>query len=352
MENQENSKNVKTEEVFKKGFFKKVWYSITKIEKYPEMATEGVGKACSYLFKLVSVLAIVLSIWMTYQTYELMSSGLDYIQEEFPEFSYKDGILQTESQEPIIVGGENSPLGKVIVDTNTDTQEKVNEYLNIIEDSGSGVIILKDKALMKSESVAGSITYDYKQAFEQMQITEFNKASLIEYANSSQMISVYISVLFTMFIYTFIMYFLTTIWYVLAISVVGYLTAVILKIKMRYAAIFNMSVYAVTLSVILNIIYLIINMIKPFTIQYFQVMYISVATIYLIAAIFIIKSEFIKKQAELMKIAEAQAIIRKEMEKDKKEEKEENKDTEKKNKKENNSEKDKGVEEEPEGSEA
>ena len=29
----------------KKGFFKKIWYSITKIEKYPEMAIDGVGKA-------------------------------------------------------------------------------------------------------------------------------------------------------------------------------------------------------------------------------------------------------------------------------------------------------------------
>ena len=28
-------------------FYKKVWYSISKFEKYPEMATEGVGRAFS-----------------------------------------------------------------------------------------------------------------------------------------------------------------------------------------------------------------------------------------------------------------------------------------------------------------
>lgn len=31
------------------NFFKKVWYSITKFEKYPEMATEGLGK-CYKIF--------------------------------------------------------------------------------------------------------------------------------------------------------------------------------------------------------------------------------------------------------------------------------------------------------------
>ena len=352
MESHEKSNNINTSEVFKKGFFKKVCYCITKIEKYPEMATEGIGKACSYLFKLVAILAIVLSIWMTYQTYELMNLGLDYIKNQFPEFLYKDGVLQVESQEAIVIEGDDTPLGKVIVDTNTDSQEKVNEYINSIVNSQSGIIILKDRMIIQNASLSGSlITYNYKQTFEQMQITEFNKSNLIEYVNSSQMISVYISVLFTMFIYTFIMYLLTTLWYILSISVIGYLTAVILKIRMRYVAIFNMSVYAITLSVLLNVLYLIINMIVPFTIQYFQVMYISVATIYLIAAIFIIKSEFIKKQAELMKIAEAQAIIKKEMKNDNEDK---NKENEKKDKKdeEDKRKKDKDNEEEPEGLEA
>ena len=43
--------------VVKIGFFKKVWLSITKFESYPEMATEGVGRAISYLFKLSKLLA-------------------------------------------------------------------------------------------------------------------------------------------------------------------------------------------------------------------------------------------------------------------------------------------------------
>ena len=37
------------------GFFKKIWLSITKFERYPEMAAEGVGRAISYLAKLMLI---------------------------------------------------------------------------------------------------------------------------------------------------------------------------------------------------------------------------------------------------------------------------------------------------------
>lgn len=342
--------------IFQKRFFKKLWYSITKIEKYPEMATEGVGRAISYLFKIVAILAIVLSIWMTYETYEVIQKGTNYLQNEFPSFSYNEGILQVEQQEAIVIEAEESGVGKIIVDTKTDSEEQINQYLNSIGGNESGIIVLNKKILVKTPAIAGSISYEYKSIFDNMQITQLTKQDVIDYANSNQIISLYISIFSTIFIYSIIMYFITTLWYVVMISIVGYITSWTLKIRMRYAAIFNMSVYAITLSVLLNTIYLIVNIFIPFTISYFQVMYVAVATIYLIAAIFIIKSETIKKQAELIKIAEAQAIVKKEMEQEK--EKEENKDTDKKEKKDKKEDKkgekkkDDNLGEEPEGSKA
>ena len=96
--------------LFKKGFFKKVWYSITKIEKYGEMATEGVGRALSYLSKLTIILAIALSVWVTYQTSNSIKQAMQYIQNDFPEFSYKDGSLKVESEEPITI--ENDTINE------------------------------------------------------------------------------------------------------------------------------------------------------------------------------------------------------------------------------------------------
>ncbi len=303
------------------GFFKKIRYSIMKIEKYPEMATEGFGKAVSYIAKLVIVLAIILAVWTLYQTYEMINQGKEYIENEFPDFSYKDGILTVDSQESITI--DNERFGKIIVDTNTDSEEKINNYVNTINDYGAGALILKDRVVLKNITMIGEASYNYKESLDSMNLTEFTKQDVIDYVSGGQINNFYFSIFITLFIYSFAMYFINTLWYAVIISVIGYLAMLVLKMKMRYVALFNMSIYALTLSTILNIVYLLINIFTDFTIEYFSVMYITVATIYLLAAILIINSELIKKQAEVMKIIEAEKIVKKELKDKEKEEKEE-----------------------------
>ena len=321
-ENIEKNNNEQTEKIKKEGFFKKVWYSITKIEKYPEMAAQGLGKAFSYISKVVAILAIVVCLGMMYQAYQIMQEGVNYLQNEFPEFSYKDGILTIESEKPITISAENSYIGEVIIDTKTEDEQTINQYVTQVEDYGDGIVVLKDQVKIKNASVIGTINYEYKELLDQMGITEFQKQDVINYINSSQMVNFYISIFITIFVYTFAMYLLTTLSNAIFLAVFGYLTTWIAKIKMRFVAVFNMSVYALTLSTILNIMYIAINIFIPFTMEYFQVMYVTVAAIYLIAAIFLLKSEYIKRQIELMKIAEAQEIVRKELEEKEQEEKE------------------------------
>lgn len=338
----------------KKGFFKKIWYSITKIEKYPEMAIEGVGKAVAYLAKLVIIIAIILSVWLTYQTYTELNNGLDYIKNEFPSFSYKEGKLSVENnQEPIVF--EREDIEKIIIDTETDSQEEINSYLNSINKNSGGIVVTKNKLIIKNSVTEGAIEYNYTDILGASGIQEFSKEDVVNLKNNTNMTILVVNVFLTLFIYGFIMYFITTLSYVLLISVLGFFATSMLKMKMRYAPIFNMSIYAITLSVILNIVYLVVNIFTGFVIEYFQVMYIAVATIYLIAAIMIMKSEFIKKQAELMKIVEAQKIVKKELENNKDENNEEKGDTKEKREdqkgnKEKNDKKEKG--EEPEGQNA
>ena len=321
------------------GFFKKVKYSIFNIEKYPELATEGVGKAISYIAKLVVILAIVLSVWTLYQTYQMINEGTNYIENEFPDFSYSDGMLTVDSEEAIVI--ENEQFGKIIVDTNTDSEETINQYLNQINEYGAGAIVLKNRVVLKNITMIGEVSYNYKESLDSMNLTEFNKQDVINYVQNGQINTLYFSLFISLFIYSFAMYFINTLWYAIIIGLVGYFTMWILKMKMRYVAVFNMSIYALTLSTILNILYLIVNMLFNFTIEYFSIMYVTVATIYLLAAIFILKTDLMKKQAEVMKIVEAQQIVKKELEeqeKDKKEQKEKE-ETQKKDKKEDSKDK-------------
>lgn len=355
----------KKDTIKKRGFFQKVWDSITKIEKYPDMAAEGIGRAFSYLCKIVAILAIVLCLGMVYQTYQMLQEGIEYLQNEFPEFSYKDGVLNVSSEQPIMISEDDSYVGETIIDTNTEEEQTENQYINEIEKSGSGMIILKDKVVLKNGSVAGTINYNYSELLGQMGITEFTKQSVIDYVNSSQVISLYVSVFITIFVYSFMMYLLTTLSNAIFLSVFGYLATWIARIKMRFVAVFNMSIYALTLSIFLNMLYIAVNIFIDFNMEYFQVMYVAVAAIYLVAAIFLLKTEMMKQQAELMKIVEAQEIVRKEMEEKDREEKQEQekKERQKKDKEEEKKEKEhkenedkqdnnEGEGEEPQGSNA
>ena len=324
VENSNNQKESKNDENPKKdGFFKNVWMSITKIEKYPDMAARGVGKAISYLAKIVAILTIILCLGMLYQTHNLLKQGIDYLQNNFPDFSYKDGILDVSSDKDVQISAEDSVIGEVIVDTKTEDEAQINQYTTQVENAGGGIIVLRDRVIIKNASVAGIVSYQYKDTLESMGITELNKQDVINYANSSSIISLYVSVFITMFVYAFIIYFITTLSNAILLSFFGFITTWLARIKMRYVAIFNMSVYALTLSVILNMLYIAVNIFIPFTMEYFQVMYVAVAAIYLVAAIMILKTDFMKKQIELMKIAEAQEMVKKELEERERKQKEE-----------------------------
>ena len=348
----ENNSDI-DEKILKAGFFKKVWYSITKIEKYPNMSAQGFGKATSYLAKIIAILAIIISLGMVYQAHNMIKEGVGYLENSFPDFSYKDGILDVSSEGSITISAEDSYVGETIIDTKTDDDAVKNEYVNKVTNAGGGIVILKDEIRIKNSSVAGVISYSYKETIDKMGITQFNKQDVINYVQSGQMVSLYVSVFLTNFIYAFMMFLLDGLVSALFLSVFGYFAAWLARIKMRYVAIFNMAVYSLTLSIILNMIYLGINIFIPFEMQYFQVMYVTVAAIYLVAAIFILKSEFIKKQMELMKIAQAQEIIKKQMEEKEQEEKnrKEKEDRKKKDKEEEGKKKEnKETGEEPEGS--
>lgn len=337
----------------KKGFLKKVWYSIEKIEKYSELSAEGFGRAIKYLSILIMLLSIISSIVTVYKTSLEIKNIAQYINEKSPELTYNDGTLQIDSEEVII--DDSSNFGKVIIDTKTDSEEQINQYINQVSDEENAIIILKNKLILKEIGLQGTSNYNYKDLFGEMGINEFNKQQIVDYLTSSNMMSLYLNLILVLFIYAFAIYFINTLFYIVTIAIVGYMATIILRLKIRFVAVFNMAVYAITLPTILNMLYIIINAFYRYTINYFDIMYVLVASIYMIASIFILKSEFNKKQGEVQKIIEVEKEVKEEKQKeeDKKEDKEENKDTgkkEKKKKEETKEDNENG--EEPEGSNA
>ena len=315
---EENKENTE----FKKGFFKKIWYSIYKIEKYSELSAEGFPRAIKYLMILVAILALISVGVSIYNVSVEVNQITKYIDEKVPELTYKDDALSVESEEPFI--DDETEFGKIIIDTKTENEEEINKYINESqEDEQTAIILLKNRIIINQIGISGSVSYNYDDLFGQMGISEFNKQSLVEFLRSSKMFNLYFNLGLVLFIYAFVIYAINSLFNILAISLFGYLATKILKLRIRYVAIFNMVVYSVTLPIILEMVYLILNSIFDFTINYFDVMYVFIASIYMFAALFMIKSDFDKTQGEVQKIVDVEKEVKKEIEKKEKKEEQE-----------------------------
>ena len=339
------------------NFFKKVWYSITKFEKYPDMAAEGVYKAIKYLIILMVILSIFLTVSSLIESRKMILDLSQYIQDNIPEFSYQDGNISMEIEEPMILENvQYNGIDYIIINPNLEDDTEKDNYKNENGKNGTTVYLFKNQIVLENKNENGEkqteeYTYqDFIQSYTQEDIKQFDKKELVDYLRSDKMNSFYARYSMAIVIYLIFMNVIVGLLDSVELAVLGWITSITARIKMRFTAIFNMAIYSLTLSILLNCIYVIINYFTDFTIQYFSIAYITIAYVYLAASIFIIKDDYLKKQEIVEKIKQEQEKVReeiKEQERKKEEKKEENRKEkeEKKEEKENNK-------EEPSGSEA
>ena len=312
----------------KLGFFKKVYYSITRFEKYPQMAAEGTVSSFKYLGLLMLVFSLIVSIGLVVELRQTIKSGVDYIQNDLPDMKYINGELNVNSNAVINIDTTIPAIDHIIIDTSTDSEEQINKYMESIPTDNTGIIVLKNKILVKAVETNQRIEYTYKEILESLNINQdmLTKQDIINYLTGSGVISIYLMFFVLMIAYVFIIYSISVLVDTLLIAVLGNITTLFIKLKLKFSAVYNMSIYALTLSILLNALYTAINCVTGFEMSYFQIMYTSIAYVYLVAAIFLIRIDFEKKQAELMKIIEEQKKVKQDMKEQKEEtEKDENK---------------------------
>ncbi len=324
------------EEKKKENFFKNMLKSIKDFDKYEDFALETPGKAMKYLLKLVAVLCIILCLAYTYKTLNGVEKLYKELKEKAPEFSYKDGTL--DASETKILEDYADTIGIVIIDTNVELEDINNTYSENINKYGSGFVFTKNNLVIYNPNIKEPIKYNYSDMLKTYNLTEFTKQDIVAQAESINIISISISIYVVMYIYLFMIYFISVMIDVLILTLLAYVISRCSRIKLKGAPAFGIAVHAITLPVILNLIYTVVNLLTNFEVKYFDIMYNTIACIYVIVAILMIKTDFINRQAELIKIAQEQMKVREELKKQEEEKKEE---TKKDNKKEEKPEKEK-----------
>ncbi len=312
-----------TEEVNEKtNFLKQALKSIKDLDKYEDFALELPRKSFKYLLKLITLFCIIICVFYTYQIVNNINKIYANLKNNLPDFSYSNGNLILDSQEPVVIEEYKDVLGKIVIDTNSD----LDKYE---EDKEIGIVLLKDKLVVLSNNGMGQVTYKYIDLIQGYGVTEFTKQDAINYIDNINIISIYASIYLVIFGYLFIAYGISILLDVLLLSVLAYIVSRISGMRMKFAPSFSIGAHSITLSVVLNLIYIIVNLFTGYTIKYFGLMYSTISYIYVIVAILMIKTDFINRQMELIKLAEERKKVKEEL---KQQEKQENKKPEEENK--------------------
>ena len=330
-------------------FFSRIKRSIFNVETYGEFILEKTSVAIKYFFLLLFIISLVLAAVLTYQFEKIVSKGYAYIKNELPDFTYGNSKVQFAS----IAEGYDEDIDLYsIINTDSeisdgvleDYKEKVTEYTYAVIFLQDGVLVFRDGQFVE---------YSYSEMESTYGLNIKNKEDLIGLIEGIGLpgiaITYYVALVLSLYVANILTYFSD----ILMICIFGYLTGRIVGLPLNVSKTFVLSVYALTLSIILSTIYTVVYTFTGFVVQYFNIMYLLIAYIYMIAAILIIKSDIIKQQMELQKIYKVEAQVKKELEEQREKDRdEEDKKEEKKKEKDKKEEEDEPViNREPDGSE-
>lgn len=208
--------------------------------KYVYLYKEKISKAFIYILVLSLIIGVIQGAMGVATILGLEKTTKMILNQDKVQFEMKDGILDFKSS-PI---KEEEGQALLYIDTNKGIEDleslrSITVHKNIV------AVLLKDGCMINVESEniickysdLGLDKIDFDNSFV---ISELDKVGIVKYIVIPIMI---------------IASFVQLIIYSLLISLVGLLNNLILNRKMEYGKLFNLSLYAVTLPAIINLIY-------------------------------------------------------------------------------------------------
>ena len=250
----------------KMGFAAKVANSITKPDAYGCFLKETVGKAIIYLVLLTLIFE---SINLVRPVIEY-NNGINQIIRTFnmnaPNFTIKNGQISVDGDMPII-SKDNGYI--FIVDTTGKTDETA------LDNYYSGILVLKDRIIQKESSFQKRV-YSLKD-LGSLVIT---KSDVQGYIPLLKIVNIFIV------LFGYIGFFAGKLISALVLAVLALIVNAILKTNREFKDLYKLSIYALTLPVIIKVFLSVVN----YNIPYFFVIYYGIALFYIWKALSITKN--------------------------------------------------------------
>lgn len=289
--------------------FRDIKKSITKIENYEDFAVDKLKDTVLYTIKFICICSFIISLISTIICIYAMKDISNEIKQIIDSVRYENGILSINEDNPTQIN--YSDFFNIIIDTSSDNENKKElDYIDNFNKRGNCIIILKQKYIIQNFLSKELKQYNYKDL--QDNGVEIKKEYILSMFEGINFYFICLTIFIILFIIIFVIYGLNFIFNALLFSVIGKVISVILKVPIKIKATYNIATHSLTLPVLLQVLYISINIAITFDIKYFQIMYIGITYIYIITAILMIKTDFIKRKIELNKILEEQEKIKKE----------------------------------------
>jgi len=240
-------------------FLNQVLSSIISPGFYRTIYEQKFGKTLKYLFLLVLITVLVSGGVRTAEYFRGIEIFTGQVQERLPDFRFAKGELDVKGNQPIEI---NSDRATIIIDTSGKTTSDI-----LSQRQGDLILLTRDRAITRQGVKVQEVP------FQQIPL-EFNKGQLISLIPQLK----YLVILFA--IWFLVVWLVAKLLWALLLALVGLIIAATLKIKLSFGQIYNISAYALTLPVFLDIIRDV-----TYPLPYFGVLYWLVGIVYVYLAI-------------------------------------------------------------------
>lgn len=217
-------------------FYKKFIISIAKIDQYPKLVKEGLGRAFLYLLLFTLIFGTIQGFLVGSEVYQGMKVLVDEFEKGVPDFFLIDGKLRIDEEMPIVL--EETPDALYIIDLNGEVDPE------ILDDYLTGALILEDRVIFKKSTFETTV-YD----FQDFQGLELSKEDVSNFLPLLKSLGPIVGVL------TFIVFFVGKAISGLFLSLVGLIIAAIKKTKLSFGALYSIGIYSLTLTAIFDVLF-------------------------------------------------------------------------------------------------
>jgi hypothetical protein len=250
----------------KLGFFPNIFYSIAGFTNYRYFIRQRTGKAVLYLLLLTLILGVASQIPIANSYNNIINDMIAGFDKSVPGFTFENGKLDVQGEMPILINDGGSTM---IIDTSGKTDE------SILDNYNTAILITSDKMIQKN--------YVNKQVtdFSMLQGFTMNKDSVKKILPLLKLGAPLIIIFGTIFFIC--IKFLSA----LIIGLIGMIINSIKGTHLRFADIFKLSVYSMTLPMLLSALMAMI----PYKVPLLWLVFFIIASIYVWGAINVIKND-------------------------------------------------------------